>query len=667
MQSSKVERMQEIIKLLTPAKTVYYNTGEQIMENATYDALEKELSELEEETGIILSNSPIHSVGAIAQKGETYIHPVPALSLAKEKEAEKEKYLSELAKGGGDAVLEWKMDGSTGVAYFEPDSSGYATLVRFVTRGDGYSGEVITDKLPIIGGIPIRLPVKGNVVVRGEICMSYTEFNRINSLLPEEDWYANPRNLATGTVNADEVIQDRKLMFFAFTLVEVPNMPETTSKRLDMMQQMGFNVVPYEVCSMNTLGMVMAAWGEKVKTFDYPVDGLVTVLEDAQRLEDLHLKGTERNPHIFYGYAFKWKDEMSETVLREIVWKTSRTGRINPRGRFDTVNLEGTEVTYATLNNISFIEGLRLAVGARIGVYKANKIIPAIGMNYDIDSITDAQISESIVKVCPCCGSVAEIRIGESGSKMAYCPNENCSSRNINKFVHFASRKCMDIDGMSEKTIEKFVELGFINQFADFFRLANHRAEIIALDGFGEKLYNQLITSIEKSRTVTFVKFLPSLGIPNIGTGQAREIANAYNDEFYDFLGDVYFGKDFTFIPKIGSVLSQSLVEWGKKNPYEEGSEIFELLSEVTFEKAKSTGQKLAGLTFVITGSVHHFSNRDALKAVIEENGGKTSGSVSKNTSYLINNDVNSTSGKNKTALSLGIKIISEDEFLKML
>lgn len=543
--------------------------------------------------------------------------------------------------------------------------------------------------------------------------MTYSEFERINSNLEEgEEEYSNPRNLANSTITMKEPgLKGRKVMFKAFKLVHMEpavddeiKVPETFFDALTLLERLGFGVVDHELARAyssnpdvdsdlpDQIINVMNRFSDKVETLDYPVDGLVVASDDYKTADELPVTG--HHPNRLTGFAFKWADECIETILREIEWSSSRTGRINPVAVFDPVQLEGTTVTRASVHNVSIVKKLRLRVGDKISVFKANKIIPQVDKNLTPgDELTYA---ESHACTCPVCGMETSPMITHSGDRdveVEMCTNPNCAVKQVKKFVHFCERDCMDIIGLSEKTLEKFIKKGFIEQLADLYILDTFEHDIAAMDGFGQKSYDNIWKSIQRSRKTTFVPFIHALGIPMVGKGQAKLFDKAYKGDVRKFFDDVYNRKGFTDIDGIGEKIELSLWDWGNKYlgwiPFEDrikagnyskadearmklNLEIYHLLKYVNIEVPAETDAPagegiLSGKIFVITGSVNHFKNRAELQAKIEELGGKATGSVTKKTSYLINNDVESTSGKNKKAKELGVPIISEDEFLKMI
>lgn len=705
----KTLRMKELVNKLNEASNAYYNGKDEIMSNHEWDTMFDQLAQLEEETGIILPDSPTSKVGAdeIGGNGLKKVrHEFPALSLDKTKDIyEFPKVFSKAASG--DCVVMHKLDGCTlCLTYDGSRNGGCGRLVQAVTRGNGEIGSDMTYQASYIEGIPMTIGFKGKLIVRGEALMTYSEFERINSNLEEgEEEYSNPRNLANSTITMKEPgLKGRKVIFKAFKLVYMEpaaddkiEVPATFFGALTLLERLGFGVVEHELARAyssnpdvdsdltDQIINVMNSFSDRVETLDYPVDGLVVASDDYKTADALPVTG--HHPNRLTGFAFKWADECVETTLREIEWSPSRTGRINPVAVFDPVQLEGTTVTRASVHNVSIVKKLRLRVGDKISVFKANKIIPCIDKNLTPgDELTYA---ESHACTCPVCGMETSPMITHSGDRdveVEMCTNPDCAVKQVKKFVHFCERDCMDIVGLSEKTLEKFIEKGFIKQLADLYRLDTFERNIAAMDGFGQKSYDNIWKSIQISRKTTFVPFIHALGIPMVGKGQAKLFDKAYKGNVKKFFNDVYNRKTFTDIDGIGEKIELSLWDWGSRYlgwiPFEKdlldemwrtscNTEVYDLLRWIDVEipaEANVAGKDiLSGKTFVITGSVNHFKNRAELQAKIEELGGKATGSVTKKTSYLINNDVESTSGKNKKAKELGVPIISEDEFLEMI
>lgn len=705
----KTLRMKELVNKLNEASNAYYNGKDEIMSNHEWDTMFDQLAQLEEETGIILPDSPTSKVGAdeIGGNGLKKVrHEFPALSLDKTKDIyEFPKVFSKAASG--DCVVMHKLDGCTlCLTYDGSRNGGCGRLVQAVTRGNGEIGSDMTYQASYIEGIPMTIGFKGKLIVRGEALMTYSEFERINSNLEEgEEEYSNPRNLANSTITMKEPgLKGRKVIFKAFKLVYMEpaaddkiEVPATFFGALTLLERLGFGVVEHELARAyssnpdvdsdlpDQIINVMNSFSDRVETLDYPVDGLVVASDDYKTADALPVTG--HHPNRLTGFAFKWADECVETTLREIEWSPSRTGRINPVAVFDPVQLEGTTVTRASVHNVSIVKKLRLRVSDKISVFKANKIIPCIDKNLTPgDELTYA---ESHACTCPVCGMETSPMITHSGDRdveVEMCTNPDCAVKQVKKFVHFCERDCMDIVGLSEKTLEKFIEKGFIEQLADLYRLDTFEHNIATMDGFGQKSYDNIWKSIQRSRKTTFVPFIHALGIPMVGKGQAKLFDKAYKGNVKKFFNDVYNRKTFTDIDGIGEKIELSLWDWGSRYlgwiPFEKdlldemwrtscNTEVYDLLRWIDVEipaEANVAGKDiLSGKTFVITGSVNHFKNRAELQAKIEELGGKATGSVTKKTSYLINNDVESTSGKNKKAKELGVPIISEDEFLEMI
>ena len=646
----KRDRIKELVEKLNEASKKYYQEDTEIMSNLEYDALYDELVELEKETGIVMSNSPTVHVGyEIVSELPKEAHEHPMLSLDKTKSVEA------LAAwlGTHQGVISWKLDGLTVVLTYEN-----GTLVKAVTRGNGLEGEVITNNARVFANIPKEIPYKGKLTIRGEAVIKYSDFEKINEQIADADAkYKNPRNLCSGSVRQlnNRITKERNVHFFAFNLVdgEDVDFKNSFSYELDWLEQQGFDVVEHYLIDADKLPERVAQFAEQIEKNDFPSDGLVLVLEDLAYGKSLGR--TAKFPRD--SMAFKWADEQKETTLLEIEWSPSRTGLINPVAVFEPVELEGTSVSRASAHNISVMRSLDLGVGDKILVYKANMIIPQIAENLTRSGVRD------IPETCPACGGATRIQMMNNVETL-YCTNPECPAKFMKAFTLFVSRDAMNIDGMSEATLEKFVGHGFIREFADIFRLDRYRDEIVEMDGFGEKSYQNLIDSIERAKNTTLPRLIFGLGILNIGLANARMICKAFDFDL-DRIRNAS-AEDFAQIDGVGEVIAKSIVDYFAD---EENKERLErLLSYLTIEKpqASQEEQKLAGLTFVITGSVEHFPNRNALKARIEELGGKATGSVTGKTSYLINNDTTSSSSKNRKARELGVPVISEEEFLKM-
>lgn len=647
---NETERMKELVKKLNEAAKAYYQEDREIMSNLEYDTLYDELQVLEEKTGVTLAGSPTTKVGYEAMDElPKEAHESPMLSLDKTKDVEVLRSFI----GDHKTLLSWKMDGLTVVLTYRG-----GTLAKAVTRGNGVIGEVVTNNAKVFENIPLKIPYQGELVLRGEAIIRYSDFEKINEEIEDVDAkYKNPRNLCSGSVRQlnNEITAERHVHFMAFALVSAPEQDFENSRirQMEWLKEQGFEVVEYKAVTKDNLDEAMQYFSTKIETNDFPSDGLVALYDDIAYGESLGT--TAKFPRN--AFAFKWADEQKETTLLEIEWSPSRTGLINPVAVFEPVELEGTSVSRASVHNISIMRSLDLGVGDKILVYKANMIIPQIAENLTRSGVRD------IPKTCPACGGATRIQMMNNVETL-YCTNQECPAKFMKAFTLFVSRDAMNIDGMSEATLEKFVGHGFIREFADIFRLDRYRDEIVEMDGFGEKSYQNLIDSIERAKNTTLPRLIFGLGILNIGLANARMICKAFDFDL-DRIRNAS-AEDFAQIDGVGEVIAKSIVDYFAD---EENKERLErLLSYLTIEKpqASQEEQKLAGLTFVITGSVEHFPNRNALKARIEELGGKATGSVTGKTSYLINNDTTSSSSKNRKARELGVPVISEEEFLKM-
>ena len=649
--NTDTRRMQELVELLNRAAKAYYQDADEIMSNYEYDALYDELQTLEAQTGVTLSSSPTVNVGyEVLSELPKERHPSPMLSLDKTKD------VAGLQAFAGDqkVVMSWKMDGLTIVLTYRDGG-----LVKAVTRGNGEVGEVITANARTFKNLPLQIPYKGELVLRGEAVIGYKDFEKINEEIAEVDAkYKNPRNLCSGSVRQlnSEITAKRNVKFYGFSLVQAEGVDFHNSRaaQLDWLASQGFEVVEHIVVSREEIPNEVIKFSEKIVSNDFPSDGLVLIYDDVAYGQSLGR--TSKFPRD--SFAFKWADETSKTVLREIEWSPSRTGLINPVAIFDPVELEGTTVSRASVHNISIMEELELGIGDQIEVYKANMIIPQIAENLTRSGVKD------IPKVCPVCGGATEIR-SISNAKALYCTNPECQAKQLKSYALFVSRDALNIDGLSEATLEKFIARGFIHDFADLFHLEQHREEICEMDGFGEKSYNNLIASVEKARETTLPRLIYGLGIANIGLANAKLICKEIGHDPGKVMD--LTAEDLAAIDGIGDVIAGNYVAYFADA---EHRELFEkLLKEVKLpEGQEDVGeQTFAGMNFVITGSVEHFANRNEVKALIESKGGKVTGSVTSKTNYLINNNVESTSSKNKKAKDLGIPIITEEDFLKML
>ncbi len=646
----KLRRMRELNALLGEASRAYYQESREVMSNLEYDALYDELAALERETGVVLSGSVTQNVGyEVLSELPKVRHDSPMLSLDKTKSVEQlQSWL-----GSEKAVLSWKLDGLTIVLNYED-----GRLQSAVTRGNGYVGELITDNARNFENVPLAIPFAGRLTLRGEAVISYRDFSRINEALEGTDAkYKNPRNLCSGSVRQLDpaVTKSRHVQFHAFALVsaEGEDFGNSRSRQFEWLREQGFAVVEHRVVDAASLPAEVEAFAERIGTFDIPSDGLVLLLEDIAYGESLGT--TAKFPRN--AIAFKWTDELSETKLKYIEWSASRTGLINPVAVFEPVEIEGTTVSRASVHNLSILEALQLGEGDVITVYKANMIIPQIA-----EDLTRSGTCRAPER-CPVCGEATKIR-QEGDVRTLYCVNPDCPAKKIKSYALLASRDALNIDGLSEMTLEKLIAAGFVRTPADLFRLEEHRAEIAGLEGFGEKSADNLIAAARKASETTVDRFLYALGIPGIGSANAKALSRHFGGDF-DALRRAG-REELTAIDGIGAVLADAVAEFFSSE--RNAAVVDELLGQVRFSapEPEPAGTVLAGLTFVITGSVSHFANRKEVEKAIEERGGRTASSVSSNTSYLINNDVTSGSGKNKKARELGIPVISEEEFMKL-
>ena len=651
MNKSKKARMQELVELLNNASRAYYQEAEEIMSNYEYDQLYDELQELEQELGITLSNSPTVNVGyEVLSELPKERHESPMLSLDKTKDVEELKRFV----GNQKALMSWKMDGLTIVLTYRE-----GRLYKAVTRGNGEVGEVITNNAKVFKNIPLQIAYQGELILRGEAIIGYRDFEIINEAIEDVDArYKNPRNLCSGSVRQlnNEITAKRNVKFYAFTLVQAENVDFHNSRACQMnwLKEQGFEVVEYHEVTSDTVEQEVIKFSEKIAENDFPSDGLVLVYDDIAYGQSLGR--TSKFPRD--SYAFKWADEVRETKLLEIEWSPSRTGLINPVAIFEPVELEGTTVSRASVHNISIMEELELGIGDTIEVYKANMIIPQIARNLTRSGVKD------IPAQCPVCQGKTEIR-QVSNARALYCTNPECQAKHVKSFALFVSRDALNIEGLSEATLEKFIALGYIKEYADIFHLDRYQEEIQTLDGFGKKSYQNLIASIEKARTTTLPRVIYALGIANIGLANAKMICKEFQYDVEAMLQATT--EDLSAISGVGEVIARAFVDYFSAERHVK--QLRDLLAELDIpkEEAESGKQIFAGVNFVITGSVEHFANRGEVKELIESLGGKVTGSVTSKTNYLINNDVTSTSSKNKKANELGIPIISEEMFLNMI
>ena len=648
---AKLDRMKELIQVLNEAGKAYYQESREIMSNFEYDRLYDELQGLEKETGIILSNSPTQNVGfTVLSELPKEAHESPMLSLDKTKRVEDlEEWL-----GSQIGILSWKLDGLTVVLNYN-----HGTLQKAVTRGNGEIGEVITNNAKVFSNIPLNISYKGELVLRGEAVIKYSDFNRINEEIGDEAAkYKNPRNLCSGSVRQlnNQITARRNVNFKAFTLVSAEGVDFQNSRRVqfEWLKEQGFDVVDYKLVTRENLAETVEAFAKAVGSYDVPSDGLVLLLDDISYGQSLGR--TAKFPRN--AIAFKWADEIKETTLVKILWSPSRTGLINPVAIFEPVELEGTTVSRASVHNLSIMEALQLGKGDQITVYKANMIIPQIA-----DNLTRSGTIE-IPKECPVCAGQTEIR-KVNDVKSLYCINPDCQAKKIKSFSLFVSRDALNIDGLSEATLEKFIGAGFIREFADIFHLEQYEEVITQMEGFGRKSYENLIQAVKNASHTTLPRLIYGLGIAGIGLSNAKMLCREFRFDFEKMRHAEE--EELVSVPGIGKVLADAWINYFKQ---EKNNEMVDrLLCEVTIkQEAETEGNgKLEGKVFVITGSVNHFENRKALQEAIEAQGGKVTGSVTSKTTYLINNDTASNSSKNKKAKELGVPIISEEDFIKIL
>lgn len=648
--NQQIERMKELSQKLQEASKAYYQEDREVMSNLEYDRLYDELQKLEQESGVVLAGSPTVTVGYEALETlPKERHESPMLSLGKTKER------SELVSfaGGHKVLMSWKLDGLTVVLTYRNGE-----LEKAVTRGNGEIGEVITNNAKVFSNIPLRIAYQGELILRGEAVITYSEFEKINNEIEDVDAkYKNPRNLCSGSVRQlnNEITAKRHVRFYAFALVRAEHVDFKNSRayQFEWLKQQGFDVVEHRLVSASQIEDTVDYFSEKIRHYDIPSDGLVVTYDDIAYGESLGRTAKFPRDSI----AFKWQDEKRETTLLEIEWSPSRTGLINPVAIFEPVELEGTTVSRASVHNLSIMKALKLGIGDRITVYKANMIIPQIAENLTCSANVE------IPDVCPVCGGKTAIR-SVNDAETLYCTNEACSAKKIKSFTLFVSRDGMNIEGLSEATLEKFIARTYIHTFADIFRLSKYREEIVGMEGFGEKSYTNLMESIERARHTTLPRLIYSLGIPNIGVANAKLLCK-YFDYDLERLRDADEEK-VSSVEGLGEVIAAAVVSYFADETNQKNLD--DLCLELTIEKPQESSQTqtFAGKTFVITGSVEHFANRNELKAFIEERGGKVTGSVSKKTDYLINNDTTSASSKNKKAGELGIPILSEEAFLAL-
>ncbi|MBR1815463.1 MAG: NAD-dependent DNA ligase LigA [Lachnospiraceae bacterium] len=645
----KTERIKELVKILNDASRAYYQEDTEIMSNFEYDKLYDELVSLEQETGLVLSGSPTSKVGyEILSELPKERHPEPMLSL------DKTKSVDSLAAwlNGRMGVMSWKLDGLTVVLTYDGGE-----LVKAVTRGNGEIGEVITNNAKVFANVPKKITYKSPLTIRGEAIITYTDFEKINQTIEDvESKYKNPRNLCSGTVRQlnNEITAKRNVHFFAFSMLDSGDeeIDRTVNSRFDFLSDLGFSVVEHKNVTPENIYDVVKEFSDKISTNDFPSDGLVLSFDDIAYGKSLGRTAKFPRDSI----AFKWADEEAETIIRSVEWSPSRTGLINPIAVFDAVELEGTSVSRASIHNVSIVKQLELGIGDTIKVYKANMIIPQISEN-----ITKSN-NLTIPDMCPACSGKTVLK-DENGVETLYCPNPDCPAKSIKLFTHFVSRNAMNIDGMSEATLQKFLDKGFLVELYDIYHIDRYEEEIVDMDGFGRKSYDNMIESINTSRNTDLARVLYGIGIINVGNATAKLICKFFKNDIDKIINATE--DEFSEIEGIGEVIAEGIVTYFADA--ENVRVLRAILDEVNIiEEVNDKEQDLEGKTFVITGSLESFANRDELKKLIEDRGGKVAGSVSSKTDYLINNDVTSNSSKNKKAKDLGIPIISEEDFLKL-
>ena len=651
-EDKRIDRMRELIRVLLPAARAYYQEDRELMSNLEYDTLYDELERLERETGTVFGSSPTQNVGYEAVSTlPKEAHESSMLSLSKTKSVEELKEWL----GSQNGILSWKMDGLTIVLTYREGK-----LTKAVTRGNGEIGEVITNNARVFSNLPLQISFKGTLVLRGEAVIRYSEFQRINSGIEDADAkYKNPRNLCSGSVRQlnNEITAQRNVCFFAFSLVTAEGVDFKNSRKEQLLWLLnqGFEVVEFTEVTADTLEKAVREFAEAVVEHDVPSDGLVLLFDDIEYGSSLGRTAKFPRDSI----AFKWADEIQETTLSYIEWSASRTGLINPVAVFEPVDLEGSTVSRASVHNLSIMENLELGEGDRITVYKANMIIPQIA-----DNLTRSGV-KNIPDKCPVCDGATEIK-DVNDVKSLYCINPDCQAKKLKSFTLLTSRDALNIGGLSEATLEKFIAAGFIHEYADIFHLADHQAEIVEMEGFGQKSYDNLVAAIHKSADTVLFRVVYGLGVAGIGLANAKMLCRQFKNDFEAMRHAT--AEELTQVDGIGGVLADAWIDYfgNEKN----NQTVDKLLAELNIEAAQEeeTGDALFdGITFVITGSVEHFQNRKALQELIEENGGKVTGSVTAKTTYLINNDTMSNSSKNKKAKELGVSIISEADFEKML
>lgn len=663
----KVERIKELNQQLNQYRDSYYNNSVSEISDYEYDKLFDELKRLEEETNIVMANSPTHTVGyEVKSKLEKVKHSHPMLSLDKTKSVDELKKFA----GSQDCLLTCKMDGLTVLLTYENGK-----LIQAETRGNGEIGEDITHNAKVFENIPLYIDYLGYLEVEGEAIITYSDFEKINSRLPEDEKYKNPRNLATGSVRQldNSIAAKRYVKFIVWKVQKIEDEIENNNSflhRLLFAKQLGFDVVPLLTYSNNTSDKedceeMIENLRKYAANKGFPIDGLVMTYNDILYGESLGV--TDHHPK--HSLAFKFYDDIYPTKLLDVEFTMGKTGILTPTAIFEPVEIDGTIVERASLHNLSIMNNLGIThKGQVVNVYKANAVIPQIdSVEEDNVEVTDNNIIIP-AENCPICGADTKI-VKDNNSEILVCSNPDCKGKFLGKLSHFVSKNAINIDGLSEQTLQKFIELGWVSNFQDIYRLINHNKDMAVLDGFGKRSTNKLITAIENSRKTTLDRFIYALSIPLIGRSTSKDIAKYCNNDINVFMKVMIENKAHDFINSIdgfGDVMYKSLYDWW--NEY--CLSFFELSKEFYFETTNENNNSsvdLLGKVFVITGGLNHYKNRDELIRTIEQLGGKVSGTVSKKTSYLINNDTKSKSGKNKKAIDLGIQIISEDEFINMI
>ena len=642
--------MKDLVEKLNEAAKAYYQEDRELMSNQEYDALYDELVAQEEKTGTILANSPTQKVGYTVLSNLVKVrHESPILSLDKTKETAK------LASFLGDkeGILSWKLDGLTIVLKYNN-----GLLEQAITRGNGEIGEDVTHNAKVFSNLPVSIPFKGELVLRGEGVIPYSEFYRINDALGEDEQYKNPRNLCSGTVRQlnSEIAAKRNVKFFAFTLVsaEGEEISDSKAKNMDWLASLGFDVVEHVMVTAENVAEEVENFRNRIEENDIASDGLVMTFDSISYSRSLGRTAKFPKDSI----AFKWADEMAETTLREIEWNTSRTGLMNPVAIFDPVELEGSTVSRASVHNVSILKELKLSIGDKIKVYKANMIIPQIAEN-----LTGEVSTAEIPTNCFVCGGETEVRKLRDGEAL-YCTNPNCSAQRIQALSHFVSRDAMNMEGLSEETLKKFLEKGFVANYPDIFRLENHKDSITEMEGFGEKSYQNLIASIEKAKDVELPNFIYALGINHVGLRNAKLLCSNFDFDLEKIKQATE--EELVQVEGFGEIIAHSIAHYFRQEEHLTLlDDALQYLRIRKTEQAETGDSPMQGLTFVVTGDLNHFANRKELQALIEQRGGKVTGSVTKKTNFLINNDIHSASSKNKKAAELGIPILSEEDFME--